>query len=264
MQRVRAVLDALHIPLFGVCSFVPLRPHLLPCRAAERLPKTPRSVIVCLFPYRVDSDLPRNLSRYACVPDYHRVVGSALWQAAEKLSPLLSAEVVPFVDNSPIPEVYAAALAGLGCIGDNGLLITPRYGSYVFIGTLVTDAALSAPRTGIQRCPGCGACRRQCPAGALTESGIDRSRCLSAVSQRKGKLAAEEEAALIKNGLIWGCDRCQEVCPLNREAVCEPFVGFDTYEPWLDTVPAKAILKEKPYGWRGAAVLERNRKLFLK
>lgn len=264
MPPIDPVLKALHIPLFGICPFDPLRPYLLPCRAAGRLPKAPRSVIVCLFPYRVASDLPRNLSRYACVPDYHRVVGDTLRQAAEGLAPLLSAEVVPFVDNSPIPEVAAAALAGLGCIGDNGLLITPRYGSYVFIGTLVTDAALPVVRTGIQRCPGCGACRRYCPSGALTAAGPDRERCLSAVSQRKGELTAEEAAALTKNGLVWGCDRCQEVCPLNRDAVCDPFAGFDTYEPWLGEVPQGDALREKPYGWRGAAVLERNCGLFRK
>ena len=264
MLSVEPVLKKLHIPSFGVCAFAPLRSCLLSCRAAARLPKAPESVIVCLFPYRFASDLPRNLSRYACVPDYHRVVGDTLRQAAEELSVLFSAAFVPFVDNSPIPEVYAAALAGLGCIGDNGLLITPRYGSYVFIGTLVTDAGRPCADAPIQRCPGCGACRRLCPAGALTDTGVDRTRCLSAVSQRRGQLTAEEEAALAANGLLWGCDRCQEVCPQNRTAVCEPFAGFDRYEPWLGEIPDADTLREKPYGWRGAAVLERNRELFQK
>ena len=260
-EQIDRVLQECGLTEYGLCPFAPLQAKLLPCRAASRLPASPEAVIVCLFPYRFASDAPRNLSRYACVPDYHRVVGDALAQAAEKLQQTLDFSFVPFVDNSPIPEVFAATSAGLGCIGDNGLLIHPRFGSYVFIGTIVTDAPITCAASEIAHCSGCGACVRACPTGALWNKYPDSVRCLSAVSQRKGNLTAEEAHALQQNGLLWGCDRCQEVCPLNSDAVCAPFSGFDRYEPWLDSLPNEETLREKPYGWRGSAVLERNRRI---
>ena len=261
MEQIRTALAAEGIAHFGCVPFAAIQDRLLPCRAAQRLPASPTAVIVCLFPYRVDSDAPRNLSRYACVPDYHRVAGDALTRAAAALQKDSGCSFVSFVDNSPIPEVHAAALAGLGCIGDNGLLIHPRFGSYVFIGTVVTNAPLSTKTHPIERCPGCGACARACLTGALTATGPDPTHCLSAVSQHKGELTNAEADALRQNGLLWGCDRCQEVCPLNRDTLCAPFVGFDTYEPWLDAIPEGLLLKEKPYGWRGQAVLARNQRI---
>ena len=259
--HIARALEKQGIQLYGYCTFASLRTRLLSCRAATRLPNDPQTVIVCLFPYRVDSDAPRNLSRYACVPDYHQVAGAALERAATSLNDVNGFTFTPFVDNSPIPEVYAAALAGLGCIGNNGLLIHPQFGSYVFIGTIVTDAPVDVKEFALQKCIGCDTCLKACPTGALTQKGPDAGRCLSAISQRRGELTAQETTALRENGLLWGCDRCQEVCPLNRTAQCAPFPGFDTYVPWLEDIPEGNELKKQPYGWRGAAVLHSNQRI---
>lgn len=255
--------DILHrkgILLYGFCAFESVKERLIDCRAAARLPQVPKTIIVCLFPYQFADNSPRNLSRYACVPDYHRVVGDVLDNVSEALTDVTGYTFTSFVDNSPIPEVYAAALAGLGVIGDNGLLINETFGSYVFIGTIVTDAPIVVSESHIKACLRCGACEKACPTGALSarKRSPDRLLCLSDISQRKGELTLDEAKHLQDNGLLWGCDRCQEVCPLNKTAVCEPFIGFDSYSPRLETVPNAAELKNKPYGWRGEKVLQRN------
>jgi len=246
----------------GVCSYDSISDKLLNCMAKGRIPENARSVITALFPYKVPGDTG-NLSKYAVVPDYHEVAGRLLdgaVKALEKAFP--DYKFVWFVDNSPVPEVYAAALSGLGVVGDNGLLINQKYGSYCFIGSIVTD--LEVPLTGgeIKGCLHCGKCREACPGGALREESFDRCKCLSDISQRKGELSAADIALLRKNGLVWGCDVCQNVCPLNENAA-------DTYiEPFLKsanpnvTIDDLSKVNDRAYLFRGKAVVERNINIF--
>lgn len=82
---------------------------------------------------------------------------------------------VPAADNSPLPEREAAWLAGIGLRGKNGLLILPPYGTYVFLGTILTGAALDVPeRPAAPDCPGCGACWAACPARGPGRRGAGR------------------------------------------------------------------------------------------
>ncbi len=103
---------------------------------------------------------------------------------------------VPAADNSPTGA--GGRLAGRHRpAGKNGLLILPPYGTYVFLGTILTGAALDVPeRPAAPDCPDCGACRAACPAGAMGEGGPDVSRCLSELTQKKGALTEEEAARL--------------------------------------------------------------------
>lgn len=254
-----AILREQALETFGVCSFACIQAHLLSCRAAARLPEHPRSVLVVLFPYRFPENGSRNLCRYACVPDYHKIAGAVLERTAAALRQKYPENhFEPFIDNSPVPEVEAAVRAGLGCRGDNGLLLHPLYGSYVFIGTIVTDRYWEAADVPLTGCRHCGACKADCPAGCIGRG--DRDGCLSAVSQKKGTLTAEEQQMLRANGLAWGCDRCQEACPANRSALIRPHPCFDRYMPWLSAADLDD-LADKAYGWRGRAVPERNLKI---
>ncbi len=263
------LLDA-GLPLHGFCPFPALEKQLLPCRGLTRLRESfppeapPRTVIATLFPYCFPDPAGggrSNLSRYARVPDYHTAAGPVLEEAAGRLSSAFPGErFLSFIDNSPIPEVRAAALAGLGVVGEHGLLIHPEYGSWVFIGAIVTGLALgpSAVPGEPPACPRCGKCAAACPGDCLGGPNSGRATCLSALSQKKGELTEEEARLLRENGVAWGCDACQESCPLNRNVRIAPHPCFGgRYEPRL-TPASLAELEGKAYGWRGKKVPLRN------
>lgn len=243
---------------FGVCDFARVEDRLLPCMAKGRLPKGAKAVISVLFPYKVPVK-KGNLSLYATVPDYHEIAGHMLDTACIALRNAFGEhEFVWFIDNSPIPEVYAASLCGLGMIGDNGLLINEKYGTYCFIGEIVTD--LDVPVTGdsISVCEHCGACRQSCPGKALSAEGFVRDNCLSYITQKKGTLTDIETELIRKNGSVWGCDVCQDVCPHNKNAA-------DTYiEPFLRRANPDVTMNDltdaydRAYMWRGPTVIQRN------
>lgn len=259
---LRIIMNASGLYELGVCPFSEVSDKLLNCMAKGRIPERAKSIIVALFPYKTPSE-KGNLSMYAAVPDYHEIAGHMLSTASEALTNAFDGySFVWFIDNSPIPEVFAAASAGLGMIGDNGLLIHPRYGSYCFIGCIVTD--LEMPRTGgeITYCEHCGRCVKACPGGALSPGGeFCRDKCVSYISQKKGALSGEEVCLLRQGGLVWGCDTCQTVCPHNSDAAV-------TYiKPFLDRVNPNATINDlahandRAYLYRGRSVVERNIKI---
>ena len=99
--------------------------------------------------------------------------------------------------------------AGLGVLGDNGLLITPRWGSFVFIGEIITLSEAPPEPAPLKFCAHCGRCSAACPSP---------DSCLSALTQKKGALSAGEEELIRRSGSVWGCDICQLACPCNDGA----------------------------------------------
>ncbi len=246
----------------GVCSFEKVSENLLNCRAMERLPENSQSIIVYLFPYYLGEEyyINSNLSKYAVSRDYHDILKEYLQLVVEKLKaeyPENSFEW--FCDNSPIPEVKAAVEAGLGVKGENGLLINERYGSFCFIGEVVTDLKLPVNDVIKRECLKCGACKNSCPGGALKEKEFNKELCFSHLTQKKGELPIEAEIYIKKNNIIWGCDRCQDECPMNKNISVTPIKEFfDSAKPWYnmgDSVAGRA------FSWRGEAVINRNLKI---
>lgn len=256
------IMAELGIESWGVCRTGDL-PPLLRCRAITRMPSGAQSVIVCLFPYPV-GDAPRNVARYAAVRDYHFVAGGVLAAIADRLPSVYpEAESAAFVDNSPIPEVAAARLAGLGVVGRNGLLLHPRYGSRMFIGAVVTTARLApgSPQEG--GCRDCGHCFAACPTGALRPGApFERALCRSHITQKKGALTDWEKVQIRTGGLAWGCDLCQDACPINSAGPYTPLDAFSHgCEPLLTEDNLDALLPVMAYGYRGREVLRRNLRL---
>ncbi len=237
------------------------------------------TVILMTVPYVMADDVydpERNLSLYAVSEDYHGYF-EALQHALipELHNHFPNYHFALFADHSPILEVDAAIKCGMGILGDNGLLITPEYGSFVFIGEVITDmpyelvtgqqqAFVPSP---VRRCAGCGACISACPGQCLPTS---RNTCISAISQKKGELSEEEISLLCKQSLIWGCDTCQLVCPLNQtilgKRINTPVTYFQNNR--MASLDENSILemseesfKKRAYSWRGRAVILRNLKL---
>ncbi len=250
-------------PLWGVCGFSEISEHILSCRAASRLPKESKSIICGIFPYNLGEESygGSNISRYAVVPDYNNTIRDMLEKAAQKLRALYPDEQFEvFCGNSPLPEVSTAQLAGLGEKGVNGLLLTENYGSWVFIGEIVTTLHLEPSQNRASVCGRCGKCVDACPTGALTFDGFDREKCLSYISQQKKPLTPEQEALIKSSGSVWGCDICQNVCPKNIGAqvtAIDEFVKGAVSRAEHDT-----SLDNRAFGWRGKKVLERNLNLF--
>lgn len=248
-NKITDILAQNGIKNVGFCDFYDLKDNLLDCRAKSRLPQNSKTVIMCAFPYKVKTNSPKLLSRYAAIPDYHTVCGNMLETVCKMLKEIYPENnFEPFCDNSPIPEVHAAVLSGLGVKGDNGLLITQKHGSFVFLGEIVTDLHIDCENK-YDECTHCGRCKKACPVK------LDKTACLSNLSQKK-KLSECELEILKENNILWGCDICQNACPMN--------VGADaTYiTEFIDGYRDGYIIGEdstnRPYTWRGQDVIKRN------
>lgn len=250
---IKSIMAGCGMPDIGICKFSRLADSLINCRAKARIPDNADSVIVAVFPYRVTVERTVNISRYAAVPDYHKVCGDMLNAAAGRLLMEYPDNLfVPFIDNSPIHEVKAAVLAGLGVLGDNGLLITPDYGSYVFIGEIVTDLSLEATES-YACCSGCGQCSSVCPADCINTA---KGECISAITQKKGELTANEITLIKKSGSVFGCDICQEVCPMNSGKKLTGIKAF--VDGYKDEYCAGDPACGRAFEWRGENVVKRN------
>lgn len=255
----------------GVCRLSDLILTAEQRERIERLCPNAQAAAVVLFPYLVRGGDPhRTLSRYACGRDYHAVIRDALAPLCERLAEQFPYRFLPLADASPLPEVQCAAVSGAGFPGDNHLIFDREYGSYVFIGTILTDAPLEPTAPSTESCLHCGACRRACPLGALTDAGVDEHLCLSALTQYKGQPDEQQTAALARHPLIWGCDTCSDVCPLNRTARETGLLDFwenriETLTPeQLDGLTRRQFSERFPdraFTWRGPAPLVRNLKL---
>lgn len=221
-------------------------------------------VSVCIFtmPYFV-SNTTTNISHYAKSRDYHLFFSQLCNDIIPKLNLMFpSKKIFGFADSSPINERKASAVAGLGIIGENGLLITDKYSSYVFLGEFITDAPVNQTvRNNIEKCECCGLCRMVCP---MMKVGV----CLSSLTQKKGNLTPDEENIISEYGSAWGCDLCQEVCPHTKKAKRENTIYTDieffklqrteylTEESVMNM--SEEQFAERAYSWRKRQTILRN------
>lgn len=176
--------------------------------------ENPKIFMVKLFPYFAGHD-EGNISKYARGKDYHIVVRQKLENIiSEYKKEFKDNNFVAFCDNSPLPEVYIAYKSGAGILGKQGLIFDREYGGYIFIGIIATDADIKYETIEPEKCVNCGLCADSCPTKSIDKN--DFSGCLSEITQRNSK---DVDKKLIKNSkLVWGCDICLDVCPMNKNA----------------------------------------------
>jgi epoxyqueuosine reductase len=138
-----------------------------------------------------------------------------LREKLERLGEELGGTYRVLVDENQHVDREAAARAGVGFYGKNTMIITRRNGSWVVLGTLVTDAEIERTPPLALDCGECRLCIDACPTGALDEPGVlDSTRCLSYWTQSPQEIPGPYREAL--GDQVYGCDICQDVCPWNR------------------------------------------------
>lgn len=226
------------------------------------LPKNAKTAVIWLLPYFV-GDADGNISLYARSEDYHlisRRISENITDSLKKEFP--QAEFCAFTDHSPIAETETAASFGLGVIGKNHLLINKKYGSYVFINTFFCDLPMiTAKPSSAPHCFWCNSCIEECPTGALLYGDMDL--CLSGITQQKKSFDEKEKELISKSGCIWGCDKCQTICPMNKTAEYTPIKVF--FENRIDFLTKEILDKmsdedfeKRAFSWHGKEILYRN------
>lgn len=160
------------------------------------------------------------IAQYAWGRDYHKVLRRKLHRLADAMHAAIDE---PFqtrvcVDTAPLIEREAAALAGIGWIGKNTLVLHHELGSFFFLGEILTTLALAPSALVPDHCGTCTRCLEACPTGALTAPyQMDATRCISYLTiEHRGEIPRPLQPLM--EDWVFGCDVCQEVCPYNREA----------------------------------------------
>ncbi len=183
------------------------------CHPETLLPGACSVVSAALCYWEPEAPLPAGrgrLARYTWDDAY-----AGLREQLDALGRALGGVYRVLVDANQHVDREGASRSGIGFYGKNTMLITRRHGSWVVLGTLITDVALD-PTPSFD--PGCGECRLcvdACPTGALDEPGtLDATKCLSYWTQAPAAVPEPYRAAL--GAQVYGCDICQDVCPWNR------------------------------------------------
>jgi epoxyqueuosine reductase len=198
--------------LFADMRFTMARPEVS-CHPETLLPGA-RTVISAAHCYYAPGPEPGagegRLPRYTWSDGY-----AELREKLDALGRRLGGAYRVLVDANQHVDREAAARAGIGFYGKNTMLITRRHGSWVVLGTLVTDVEVEASPPLDAGCGSCTLCIDACPTGALDEPGtLDAARCLSYWTQAAAPVPDDYRAEL--GDSVYGCDICQDVCPWNR------------------------------------------------
>lgn len=169
---------------------------------------------------RTDAQPRGKIARYAWGDDYHDVIKKRLREFAQRLPEIAGRPVRTriFVDDGPMNDRAAAARAGIGWFGKNTNILTQSHGSWVFLAQVITDIPLEPDAPLKKTCGQCSLCIPACPTDAIVAPYvIDNKRCISYLTiELRG--AIPRELRPLVGDWIFGCDICQDVCPVNRKA----------------------------------------------
>jgi len=232
-----------------------------------------RSVVCVGMPYATlgvsPTPLAGRVSNYAWSADYHRRMKGILSEIASVIETNAGIGTTKVAcDTAPVAERAFAARAGLGWIGKHTNLIDPQFGSFVFLGEIVTTVAFDSDERLKKNCGSCRRCIDICPTGALRgDYTIDATRCISDLTQRTDGIPRAMRPFI--GTWVWGCDLCQTICPPTQKAGLSTrpdnsAISQDAAAPSLVRLlrlrssEFRRTFAPTAIGWRGAAVLRRN------
>lgn len=176
------------------------------------------------------------ISRYGWGRDYHKVVGKRLKALSRWLQELDDGIIARYyVDTGPMQDKVWARQAGIGWIAKNGNVITTDYGSWVFLGEILTNLELSSDRPHAEHCGTCTRCIEACPTDAITEPFVvDANRCIAYHTIENRASDLPESIKYNLEGWVAGCDICQDVCPWNQRFAKE--TDISDFQPYPHNV----------------------------
>jgi epoxyqueuosine reductase len=189
-----------------------------------------KTIIVTAYPYynkfKHSSSLFK-ISRYAWGEDYHKILADKL----TKLVDFISDKIIDFkckiyVDTGPILEKSWAVRAGIGWQGKNSMIISRTYGSFIFLGIILTNIEFEPDKPIKDYCGTCTKCIESCPTNAIVQPKVVDSRKCISFWTIEAKPEYEIPSSINLNGWIFGCDICQEVCPWNNKVKITDDVAF--------------------------------------
>lgn len=233
-----------------------------------------KSIIVIGLSYNVDFKIKSDyefkgsLSKSSWGLDYHRVLKYKMDQLIIEIQKIHEFEYKSFVDTGPLIDRELASRAGIGYYGKNCNIINDDYGSFIFIGYILTDLDIEVDNISkINNCGDCDLCMRACPTKALEKPyKLNPKKCISYLTQTKDHIDPELKK---KMGIkIYGCDTCQMVCPKNKDVKKSVHAEFipEITNGSIDIGELLSMSNKEfklKYGhmagsWRGKAILVRN------
>ncbi len=199
--------------------------------------------------------------------DYHNILKKLLNSFAEKINIYFPFKYKICVDTSPLIDREICKNAGIGSYGKNSLLIHEEWGSFIFLGYILTNLEIDSDSNNLNNddiCTNCTICIKSCPNGAiLNNGGINTKKCISYLTQTKTYIPVEYRKSM--SNQIYGCDICQLVCPKNKKNLDKEVL----YDYNRLTVDLKEMMNmtnndfKGKYGhiagsWRGKNIWKRN------
>lgn len=209
----------------------------------ELMPEA-RSVICVALNYYTPHQRPESkeygkISRYGWGRDYHKVIHKKLKNFSQWLeSQGEDIQTRYYADTGPIQDKVWAQKAGIGWIAKNGNVITREYGSWVFLGEILTNLPLNSDLPHTEHCGTCTRCLEACPTNAITQPFVvDANRCIAyhTIENRAEQLPESIKSRL--SGWVAGCDICQDVCPWNQRFAKETDVR--DFQPYPGNIAPK-------------------------
>jgi len=181
------------------------------------LPEARSIVVVGLNYYQDAPEMRGTIAKYALGKDYHKIMYKRLKRLCRWMQEQGGAQK-PYVDTGPVLEKPIAAEAGLGWIGKSTLLLHRKYGTFMFLGAVVTTLELEEDPVENDHCGSCTRCLDICPTNAFPAPyQLDATKCISYLTiEHQGSIPMEYREAM--GDRIYGCDDCLDVCPWNRWA----------------------------------------------